>query len=204
MTYRIARLMTRAAKARIKRPELWRPKKKQWRLIDDTTPLTAAPDADRWAVLLVEPRAETKAAEALREAGYEAWYPQTVEMRTFQERMIRHRFNLPLFPRYVFAAYIGRAKTGMADCKHVSRIVGYVPQILMDNLSGRQTGGEFITKDAGHGFAKGDAVRVKDGPFSDLNGIIGKVGPSRVSVLISLFGSVRAIEMDAKILEVAA
>jgi len=94
------------AKARQKRPELWVAKAKPVREIDDTEPLEPAPQATGWVVLMVEPRMEAKAATALRDAGYVAWYPQTVEEIRTERRgqKTRRKVNRPLFPRYLFAA----------------------------------------------------------------------------------------------------
>jgi transcription antitermination factor NusG len=201
MSYRIARLMTRAAKARTIRPHLW--KKKQWRFIDETSPLQPAPQAGVWHVLLVEPRMEKKAAEALREAGYTAWYPQTVEMRTNQQRMLRRKFNEPLFQRYVFVTGQGY-RLGMVDCKHVSMVVGKISQKDINDLSGRQAGGEFVAKVAGHGFAKGEHVKVKEGPFGGLDGIVEKTTRDRVSILMNILGRSTEISVDASVIEMAA
>lgn len=88
-----------------RQPRTWRDQSgRQWRDIDQTTPLLAAPDAAAWSALIVAPRMESDAARALREAGYLAWYPQTVETVTSQHRRTRTKVNRPLFPRYVFAA----------------------------------------------------------------------------------------------------
>src|SRR5437773_12117803 len=40
-------------------------------------------------------------------------------------------------------------------------------------------------------FTKGEAVRVTDGPFTDLHGVVDEVNPERnkVKVLVSIFGS---------------
>lgn len=202
MSYRIARLMTRAAKARSIKPHLWK-KKQQWRFVDETSPLHPAPQSDRWVVLLVEPRMEKKAAEELRNAGFTAWYPQTVEMRTNQQRMFRRKFNEPLFPRYVFASGYGYS-LGMVDCKHISMVVGTISQKDMDDLSGRQTCGEFVAKVAGHGFARGEQVKVKEGPFGGLHGIVEKTTRDRVSILMNILGRSTEISVDASVIELAA
>lgn len=202
MSYRMARLMTRAAKARTKRPQLWKTKP-QWRFIDETAPLEVAPHAVGWAVLQVAPRMEKKAAEDLRDAGYLVWYPQTIQMRTNQQRMTRRKFNEPLFPRYIFASQDRPTSLGMLDCKHVSRIIGVVPQCLMDDLSARQRGGEFIAKKAAP-FVKGERVQVTEGVFSSFDGIIAKVGRDRASVLLSIFGRPTLVEFELGQLQEAA
>lgn len=111
------RLTRRAAKARQKNPHKWltdylgrkhprepKAKPKEWREVDETKPLLAAPAASGWVVLMVEPRMEGKASEALRDAGYVAWHPQTVEITQDTRRKVRRKVNRPLFPRYLFAA----------------------------------------------------------------------------------------------------
>jgi transcription termination/antitermination protein NusG len=47
-------------------------------------------------------------------------------------------------------------------------------------------------------FTKGEAVRVTDGPFTDLHGVVDEVNPERnkVKVLVSIFGRKTPVELD--------
>ena len=47
-------------------------------------------------------------------------------------------------------------------------------------------------------FTKGEAVRVVDGPFTDLHGVVDEVNPERnkVKVLVSIFGRETRVELD--------
>jgi transcriptional antiterminator NusG len=47
-------------------------------------------------------------------------------------------------------------------------------------------------------FTKGEAVRVTDGPFTDLHGVVDEVNPERnkVKVLVSIFGRDTKVELD--------
>jgi transcriptional antiterminator NusG len=47
-------------------------------------------------------------------------------------------------------------------------------------------------------FTKGEAVRVTDGPFTDLHGVVDEVNPERnkVKVLVSIFGRETPVELD--------
>src|SRR5919204_4997748 len=47
-------------------------------------------------------------------------------------------------------------------------------------------------------FTKGEAVRVTDGPFTDLHGVVDEVNPERnkVKVLVSIFGRETRVELD--------
>lgn len=47
-------------------------------------------------------------------------------------------------------------------------------------------------------FTKGEAVRVTDGPFTDLHGVVEEVNPERnkVKVLVSIFGRETPVELD--------
>ena len=47
-------------------------------------------------------------------------------------------------------------------------------------------------------FTKGEAVRVTDGPFTDLHGVVDEVNPERnkVKVLVSIFGRETTVELD--------
>lgn len=220
MKTRLNRMM---AKSRQKRPELWVAKAKAWRDIDETKPLEPAPAASGWVVLMVEPRMEGKAATALRDAGYVAWFPQTVETTQDMRRKIRRKVNRPLFPRYLFAAapvaadWISESDRygdgaspsfkplarlcgpaiGMGDCDHVVVIVGHVPAALLANLSDRQDEGEFEQREIISQFGKNSRVRVTEGPFAGLDGIVHRSRGRRVEVLMSFLGSERRIPLDA-------
>ena len=211
------------AKSRQKRPELWVAKAKAWRDIDETKPLEPAPVASGWVVLMVEPRMEGKAATALRDAGYVAWFPQTVEETKNEKRKVRRKVNRPLFPRYLFAGaplaggwlsegdgYGDRSNPalralsrlcgpaiGMGDCDHVTVIVGPVPSALLANLSDRQCEGEFEQREIISQFGKNSRVRVTEGPFAGLDGIVHRSQGRRVEVLMSFLGSERRIPLDA-------
>lgn len=102
---RMNRMMAKGARMQaVLAPTLWNARKRVWKHIDETRPLVEPPQAGRWAVLQVAPRMEAKAADALRDAGYHAWYPQTIRTETKPALFIRRKFNEPLFVRYVFAA----------------------------------------------------------------------------------------------------
>ena len=47
-------------------------------------------------------------------------------------------------------------------------------------------------------FTKGEAVRVTDGPFTDLHGVVDEVNPERnkVKILVSIFGRETPVELD--------
>jgi transcriptional antiterminator NusG len=207
-----------------------RPKPKEWRQVDETTPLEPAPAATGWVVLMVEPRMEAKAATALRDAGYVAWFPQTVEETKDDRRKIRRKVNRPLFPRYLFAGAAAPAgwlsdgdgygdagnaglralsrlcgpAIGMGDCDHVSAIIGPVPAALLADLSSRQGDGEFV-KDDGKAkqFGPGAAVRVTDGAWAAFQGIVERHAKDRIRILLDIFGRPTPVEVGIEQVEAA-
>jgi len=226
MKTRLNRMM---AKSRQKRPELWVAKAKAWRDLDDTKPLEPAPAASGWVVLMVEPRMEGKAAQALTDAGYVAWFPQTVEEIKDERRKLRRKVNRPLFPRYLFAGAAAPAgwlsegdgygysanpalralsrlcgpAIGMGDCDHVSAIIGPVPAALLANLSERQGMGEFEVQTAVSQFGKNTRVRIMEGPFAGFDGIVRRSVKGRVEVLVSFFGADRPVTFETGQVEAA-
>ncbi|MCA0318213.1 MAG: hypothetical protein LCH88_09105 [Proteobacteria bacterium] len=175
-----------------------------FKVLDATKPLRAAPEAREWLVAMVEPRAEEKAATALREAGYLAWYPQMTCWISSARLRTRTKVNRPLFPRYVFVALQAHARKAIKDCDHVAGIVGsgrvFARPSLLATLSRRQRLGEF---DMGLGetlFARGDVVTVAEGVASGLHGVVLKAEADRVKVLMDLLGSKRPIDMPASAL----
>lgn len=213
-----------------RQPRTWRDHNgRQWRDLDETSPLAAAPEASAWLALIVAPRMEEAAAEALRDAGYIAWYPQTVETVTRQWRRVRVKVNRPLFPRYVFAGaaevagrfswpsrsvcrkiaqmaasglpigHVGgdQEKVGMLDCDHVVRIVGAVGPGLMADLSRRQAGGEFVAELRQSLYRRGSRVRIIDGPYQGLEGIVDRAAGARIKALAEMMGRLVPVELDA-------
>lgn len=187
--------MMRSKPARTSQRHLHVATSKAWRDVDETRPLLPAPPAARWSALIVEPRMEAKAATALREAGHIVWYPQTVETVARQHLRLRIKVNRPLFPRYVFAA-AGRARKGMLDCDHVVRIVGVVGPALMAELSRRQAGGEFVTELRQSLYRRGARVRIIDGPFQGLDGIVHRGEAERIDVLVGMLGQQVSVRID--------
>lgn len=204
-----------------RQPRTWRDHNgRQWRDLDETSSLTAAPEASAWLALIVAPSMEEAAAEALRDAGYIAWYPQTVETVTRQWRRVRVKVNRPLFPRYVFAAaaeatggvskVVGMGGSGhttkgvhgpslgMLDCDHVVRIVGAVGPGLMADLSRRQAGGEFVADLRQSLYRRGSRVRIVDGPFQGLDGIVHRAEGERVEVLVGMLGQQVRVAMEVE------
>lgn len=203
-----------------RQPRTWRDHNgRQWRDLDETSPLVAAPEASAWLALIVAPRMEEAAAEALRDAGYIAWYPQTVETVTRQWRRVRVKVNRPLFPRYVFAGdaeatggvskVVGmggsgcatkganRPSLGMLDCDHVVRIVGAVGPGLMADLSRRQAGGEFVTELRQSLYRRGSRVKIIDGLYQGLDGIVDRATDARIKALVEMMGRLVPVELDA-------
>lgn len=238
------KLTRRMAKARQKNPRHWvaeyldqrhgkqaKSKPKPELELDETVPLEPAPAATGWVVLMVEPRMEGKAATALKDAGYVAWYPQTVEELRSERRgqRIRRKVNRPLFPRYLFAGATAaggwisegdgygcggnpslRALSrlcgpaiGMGDCDHVSAIIGPVPAALLANLSDRQTEGEFEQKATISQFGKSTRVRITEGPFAGLDGIVHRSDGRRIEVLLTFLGAPTKATISAGQVEAA-
>jgi transcription antitermination factor NusG len=170
--------------------------------VDNThlSPLIAPADCMIWRIAMTEPRREAEACQHLRKSGYAAWFPQETIIKTNAAKRERATVNVPLFARYVFVGLRSNATGPIAACKRVSHLLPYsAPVRLIQELYRRQTGGEFNA--TAPEFQRDDVVRLSEGPFAELDLIVTKANHDRVSVLVSMFGSNREIEVAADIVK---
>lgn len=203
MRTRLARMMMKGAR----QPQRPYPVKadRPLRVIDKTRPLQPAPEATQWLVLIVAPRREADAVQALRDAGHRAWHPQLTTWITSARLRIKSKVNRPLFPRYIFVAKMEGAAKSIEDCDHCGKIIGPVIKPrkecrpLLEVLSSKQAAGEFdgtIAKPIPM-FDEGEwAVFADEGPFHGLKGIVQKTEGERVMILMNILGADNRIEAN--------
>lgn len=112
------------------------------------------------------------------------------------------------FPGYIIVQmYLD--DESMHTVKSTAKITGFVgnarhPKPLPDHEVLRLTNPEAVQEEAAsaveteYHFAKGDSVKVMDGPFSNFDGVVDEVRPDKmkVRVLVSIFGRETPVELD--------
>ncbi len=162
----------------------------------------------RWYVAHTRAQSERRAFDHLTNQGFEAWLPEFNKRRRHARRTDWVR--RPLFPRYLFVhldldaerwrsvlgtvgiqALVGGAEkpTPMADAV-VEAIRARVDQEGLVRINPAET------------LEAGDAVRIADGPFADLEGIFLDMGDNeRVAIMLSLLGREVKVTVSADHLE---
>lgn len=147
----------------------------------------------RWFVVQTLPRVEGRACEHLERQGFRVFCPRL-------RKSVRHARRTksvlaPLFPGYLFiqldpASCPWRSVNGT---RGVARLISHgevpqpLPEGLVDNLLARvRADGVMDWKPM---FKVGQAVRIADGPFTDLLGTLEQLDAAgRVRVLLDLLG----------------
>jgi len=163
----------------------------------------------RWYVLHAKPSAEKRVTFHLhsRLRSLEVFVPLIEVTR----RRRNHKWNRlePLFPGYLFAIIPPEpaAWTTVRWTPGVKRILGCgdvpvpVPDEFIDKIKSRMTEFGFIR--LGTPFRSGDRVRLREGPFADLEGIFERqLSPGgRVRVFFHLLSRFTPIDVDVLDLE---
>jgi transcriptional antiterminator RfaH len=154
---------------------------------------TGVAQGERWYAVQSRPHQENRAIEHLREQGYRSYCPRL-------RRTVRHarRTSLvlaPLFPGYFFVPLdLARDRWRTINgTRGVARIVtnGELPSAVPDGIVASLLA---RTNDDGTinwlpSLEVGGPVRIADGPFADLVGVLEHLGPDgRVRVLLNLLG----------------
>ena len=161
---------------------------------------------DRWYAVFTKPRQEDAAVEHLERQEFSVWLPKI-------EHAVRHRGRWvdriePLFPRYLFL----QADAGEQDLSTVRStrgVTGLVRQgvepavvpeqviAFLRETADPDTGLHHIGERAR--FKRGDRVRVIEGPFEGLEGVLLKEkGEDRVLVLLAILGGQRNVALSAE------
>jgi transcriptional antiterminator RfaH len=174
--------------------------------IDDAAPAAIQPAPDigsaQWVVAMTEPRSEAKAIEGLRRAGYPVFAPMTTTWR--RRGYKQDKIASPLFPRYIFVGLIHGPQYPVSRCESVALVISddrgpvSIPTRFIDALSAKMMAGCYDeTMKSTERFKPGDPVTIAKGRFASIAGkIAGLNSEDRITVLISMFGSTRTVEIE--------
>ena len=164
----------------------------------------------RWFVVQTQVNGEAKAAQNLKQQGYDVYLPRYLKRRRHARKV---DFTAkPLFPRYMFVA-IDMATQRWRSIQStfgVSRLVcngdepAAVPEGVVDALKQREDENGFVRMDLKPSFAVGDKVRVLAGAFMDNAGLFhGIADHDRVSILLDMLGRKVRVLLDADMVAAA-
>jgi transcription elongation factor/antiterminator RfaH len=162
----------------------------------------------QWYACYTKARHEKRVETVLQQRGFESFLPLVEQVRQWKDR--RKLVAFPLFPSYVFGRFTLRELHGVLTTPGVSTIVrtnGYptpIPERDIENVRRftRAIAEAGIEPDQRPFFAEGQWVRVSEGPFEGIEGIvIEQRGRKRVLVGVEAIGQGLEIDIDALLLK---
>ncbi|MCP9455350.1 MAG: hypothetical protein NNA18_04475 [Nitrospira sp.] len=155
-----------------------------------------------WYVVRTKPHQETIAEASLLRGGIEAICPRIQERRVIRKRL--QQVIGPLFPGYLFAKSTLAGLRLIKYARGVRHLVSFgagpvvVSQEVMDEIFRRMEGG--VVTPLRPSFARGDLVRVTEGPLQGLEAVFERELPGQQRALLlmkMLAGQVR-VELDLR------
>jgi transcriptional antiterminator RfaH len=162
-----------------------------------------------WFAVYTKPRQEHTALLNLERQSFECYLPITDERR---QRDVGRRAarDTPLFPRYLFLNASPEIQS-MATVRSTRGVVGLVraglelvsiPSSVIAGIKSRMHPGTGLIPLEGIALARGDKVRVADGPFAALEGVFKEHrGRNRSLMLLELLGRKIAVDINPRLLQ---
>jgi transcriptional antiterminator RfaH len=154
-----------------------------------------------WACAQLIANQERLALHLLGLAGFTTYFPRILVPRKASITGRRFDRSVALFPGYCFVEiqlqwHAARRTPGVLRLVHDGERLAHVPDQVISNLRSKEKDGFVqLPKQRGE-FERGDKVMVTAGPFEGHLGLYEGMKPrARVEVLLSLFGSQRAVEL---------
>jgi transcription termination/antitermination protein NusG len=174
----------------------------------ERTPPAELYSEPHWYACYTRARHEKQVEAQLRQRGMESYLPLVQQMRQWSDR--KKAVQFPLFPSYVFGRFRLADLHNVLTTPGVSTIVranGYptpIPPGDLDNVK------HFVAALADSGLepdprpflAEGQWVRVMEGPFEGVEGIVVEArGRKRVLVGLAAIGQGLEIDIDTRLLK---
>jgi transcription antitermination factor NusG len=158
----------------------------------------------RWYVAYTYPRHEKTVADLLMQKSLDIFLPTFTKISQWKDRRVS--LELPLFAGYVFVHIHLDERTKVLSLPSVIRLLsnrGVPVPVSDEEIDAVRFCIQRGAKLQEHSFlAAGDRVRVMDGPFKGLEGIVTRAkNTCRVVVSIALIHQSVALEIDAHLLE---
>ena len=161
-----------------------------------------------WYACYTRARHEKQVEAQLRQRGFESYLPVIQQVRQWSDR--KKVVEFPLFPSYVFGRFTLREVHAVLTTPGVSTIVrasGYPTPIPEGDLENVKRFAVAIAEsglepEAHPFFAEGQWVRVQDGPFEGVEGVVvERRGRKRVLVGLAAIGQGLEIDIDTRLLK---
>jgi transcription antitermination factor NusG len=163
--------------------------------------------ATRWYACHTRARSEKRVAALLLERKLPALLPTVTLTRQWADR--RRAVEFPLFPGYVFARFALTELHEVLSVPGIATVVRFgtrpvpIREDEIENIERVAAGLSAIgTRPDPHPFAEGEAVRVVDGPFRGVCGIVVRIrGRHRVLAGLNDIDLAVSIDVDEAVLE---
>ncbi len=163
----------------------------------------------QWFAVYTKPRQERIAREHLARQGFHCFLPEALNPYQRQSKKNQPRIE-PLFPRYMFLKAVPEVQN-LATVRSTRGVVGLVragfelvrvPQSIIRLLKARLDPVSGLVNLDPVPVEPGDKVRVFDGPFAGIEGILeAKTGEQRALILMDLLGRQTTVEVDSLLLQ---
>lgn len=157
-----------------------------------------------WHVLHVRARCEKKTLNYCGRHGIDSYLPLRQQTKTFQRRKVTT--FIPVFPGYLFATFPPELRTDVFRSNMVARIlVADDQKTLTFQLRQVDTALQVDPHLGAHPvLVRGQRVRIIDGPFRGIEGIVQSTPKqTRVVLNVEMIGQSISVEVDADQLELA-
>jgi transcription antitermination factor NusG len=152
-------------------------------------PMKTAVASKHWYALYTKPRNEFKAAKQLEAVGVEYYLPTIIKISHWSDR--KKKITEPVLRGYIFILSNERERIQSLEQPSIVRCISErgkparIPQWQIDNLKRMlETDSEFHIKE---GLVPGVKVKIKDGPFQGVIGVVQEAGAGRtIAVSIEL------------------
>lgn len=163
----------------------------------------------RWFVAYTQPAKESIAQKHLCEQGFEVYWPRFKKTRRHARKT--EEVLAPLFPRYLFVGMNletapWRSVNGTRGVSHLltgsDNRPAEVPEGLVETLRAQENAEGVVPLRSLVFFAKGDTVRVLEGPFQEYMAVFeGLDDKQRAQLLLSFMGREMAVSVPAGSIE---
>ncbi len=168
-------------------------------------PTGRSPALDQWYACRTRARSEKKVDSLLTAAGVTSYLPLVERLRQWSDRSKHVAF--PLFPGYVFARFSLSVLPDVVRTPNLIEVVKVngsptpIREEEIESIRALVLGAERIGEEpAPHEYlARGQTVRVVQGPFEGLRGILTEVrGRTRIVVRLEAIRQAVSVEMSSR------
>ena len=156
---------------------------------------------EQWYTLHTKPNSEYHVAAVLQEIGVRTFVP-SIEVPTARHRKKRK----PFFPGYIFIKYDFSADgfsrlRWTPGVRYVIAVDGVpipLPEVVIAAIRQKADGFSADVAAKSPALKPGDTVKITDGPFQDMFGVVSAASSAahRVQVLLNVLGRVNKVHMD--------